>query len=66
MESQDNAIFDILNIREPRISEIKHGLYLGDEKASSDLNLLKDLKIKRIIRVGSELKICFPDELLFN
>ena len=50
MESQDNEIFDIINIRDPRISEIKHGLYLGDKKASSDLNLLKDPNINRIIR----------------
>ena len=64
MESYDNAIFDIFHMIDPRISKIKNGLYLGDEEASKDLKLLEDLKIKRIIRVGSELAINFPDKFM--
>lgn len=32
MENLNNAIFNPFGIRDLRISEIKRGLYLGDEK----------------------------------
>ena len=48
MEYYDNAIFDIFNTIDSRISKVINWLYLGDEKATKDLKLLEDIKIKRI------------------
>ncbi len=48
MEYYDNAKFDIFNTIDPTISKVINWLYLGDEKASKDLKLLEDIKIKRI------------------
>ncbi len=65
MESYDNSIFDVFHMIDPRISKIINGLYLGDKEAIKDLKLLEELKIKRIIRVGSERAINFHDIFLY-
>jgi protein-tyrosine phosphatase len=61
MEALIKPYFAIEDFNDPRASHIENGLYLGDEEAAKDLLLLEKLKIKRIVTVGKELEIFYPD-----
>lgn len=43
------------------IEKIVTNLYIGDEGASNNQELLEDLGVKHIVMVGKELKKFFPD-----
>ena len=62
MEALIKPIFANEDFNDPRATHIGYGLYLGDEEAAKDLLLLDELKIKRIITVGKELEILYPDK----
>jgi L-lactate utilization protein LutC len=62
MERCVTPIFSCNDINDPRATQIIEGLYLGDEEGANDEMLLDELKIKRIVRVGEELKIKNPEK----
>lgn len=51
----DHSSFDY------EIVKITNDLYIGDEKAANNRKLLQDLKIKKIVVVGEELKPIHPE-----
>ena len=55
-------IFRHDDINDPRATQIIDGLYLGCNEGANDELLLDQLNIKKIVKVGEELKMKNPDK----